>query len=319
MSKINTGFINANYPAVGVVNTTQQFRDNWQTIKTNLDTADTEISELQSKVLVKAPLANATFDNNMSGTLISNALVSGFRHTTKNLGNNISGTLTINVTDADVQYATVSGPVTLAFTGWPTASSNQTAVQSNCQLIFRFASTNANRQIFFPSTVQYGLTTLPNYSGNGVAGYVTFPTTEHQVHYNFTTTNSGSAIEVQPLDQPRVAAGAGTGTVTSVAVVATGVGFSITESPITTYGNISIRNTGVISLAAGSNIGISASTGNVTITNTATVPRFSLSTPNPRGAPGDTPGRMVVSTQYVYVCTKTYDGVSSIWKRAQLT
>lgn len=317
MSKINTGFINANYPAVGVVNTTQQFRDNWQTIKTNLDTANTEITELQAKVLVKAPLANATFNNDMSGTLISNALISGFRHTTKNLGNNISGTLTINVTDADVQYATVSGPVTLAFTGWPAASGNQTAVQSNCQLIFRFASTNANRQIFFPSTVQYGLTTLPNYSGNGVAGYVTFPTSENQVHYNFTTTNSGSAIEVQPLDLPRVATGAGTGTVTSVG--ATGTGFSVTGSPITSSGNMIIRNTGVTSLNAGSNIGLSASTGNVTVTNTTTVPRFSLSTPNPQGAPGDTPGRMVVSTQYVYVCTKAYDGVSSIWKRAQLT
>lgn len=317
MSKINTGFINADYPVLGVVNTTQQFRDNWQTIKTNLETAKVEIQELQDKALVKSPLGNVTFDNNMAGTLISNALVSGFRHTTKNLGNNISGTLTINVADADVQYATLSGPVTLAFTGWPTATGNQVSVQSNCQVIFKFSGNN--RQIYFPSTVQYGLTTLPGYSGNGIAGYVSFPTTENQIHYNFSTTTSGATIEVQPLDSPRISPNISNGSVTSVGVSVAGVGFSVSGSPVTTYGNITIQNTGVTQLTAGSNIGISATTGAVTVTNTSSVPRMPMGTPSPKGSVGDFPGKTFVGSQYIYVCVAAYDGVTNIWKRAALT
>jgi hypothetical protein len=123
MSKVNTGPIDVNYPVTGVVNTTDQFRDNWASIKQNTEIVADELTELQNKVLLKGPLSNIGIDNNMSGTLISNALVSTFRHTTKNLGNNITGTLTIDVGQGDVQYATITGPVSLEFTGWPNSNS----------------------------------------------------------------------------------------------------------------------------------------------------------------------------------------------------
>jgi hypothetical protein len=57
------------------------------------------------------------------------------------------------------------------------------------------------------------------------------------------------------------------GTVTSVGVVP-GTGIQVTGSPITTSGNITIVNTGVTRLSAGSGISLSGANGNVTISTT---------------------------------------------------
>jgi hypothetical protein len=61
---------------------------------------------------------------------------------------------------------------------------------------------------------------------------------------------------------------ASVGTVTSVGLVA-GSGISVANGPITTAGDITVTNTGVTRLSAGTGISISGSTGNVTITSTA--------------------------------------------------
>jgi len=61
------------------------------------------------------------------------------------------------------------------------------------------------------------------------------------------------------------------GTVTSVAATA-GSGISISGSPITGSGTLTITNTGVTSLTAGTGISVSASTGGITVTNTAPSP-----------------------------------------------
>ena len=49
MSTINTNGINVNYPIPGQNNSTQGFRDNFSAIKTNINTAGQEITELQQK------------------------------------------------------------------------------------------------------------------------------------------------------------------------------------------------------------------------------------------------------------------------------
>ena len=61
---------------------------------------------------------------------------------------------------------------------------------------------------------------------------------------------------------------ASVGTVTSIGVTP-GFGIQVTGSPVTTSGNITILNTGVTRLSAGSGISLSGSNGNVTI-STAT-------------------------------------------------
>jgi hypothetical protein len=129
MSTIDTNGIDPNYPVPGVNNSSQGFRDNFSSIKVNFDAAATEITDLENKVVVKSALTGSVVDNNMANTLISNALVRSFRATTFNLGNNISGTATIDVSRGDVQYGTIVGNTTINFGGW-----SPSGTQSNLQL-----------------------------------------------------------------------------------------------------------------------------------------------------------------------------------------
>ena len=63
---------------------------------------------------------------------------------------------------------------------------------------------------------------------------------------------------------------ASVGTVTSVGMITSGIGIQLSGSPITTAGNITIVNTGVTRLSAGTGINLSGSNGNVTISTTTT-------------------------------------------------
>ena len=107
MSTINTNGIDGNYPTPGQNNSSEGFRDNFTAIKNNLNTAGTEITELQDKAVLKQGLQNITLDNNMANTLISNAAIRTFRNTTYNLGNNVAGTVVVDCTLGDVQLSLI--------------------------------------------------------------------------------------------------------------------------------------------------------------------------------------------------------------------
>lgn len=220
MSAINTNGLNVNYPVAGVNNNSQGFRDNFSIIKTNLDASANEITDLQNKVIVKSALTDINLNNDMANTLISNALTRSFRASTYNLGNNISGTQIVNVSQGDVQYGTVTADTTLQFGGW-----SPTGTQSNVQLILNIANTSA--AITLPTTTigsqqqpTLGMTlsarTIENYSSNvsfsGLpaadlvyTNMFTMPYGVNQVHYEFSTITCGSTIEIAEVNRPKVA------------------------------------------------------------------------------------------------------------------
>jgi len=198
MSTINTNSINVNYPVPGVNNNSQGFRDNFAAIKTNLNTAGTEITDLQNKVVLKSALANSTINNDMANTLISNALTRSFRASTYNLGGAISGTIIINASLGDVQYGTIAGNTTIQFAGWA-----PTGTQSNVQL--QLAISNAQATITFPTTVTYGVTSLENYANVANVPTVTIPYGVTQLDYNFSTVDCGNTITVEPYNNSRIA------------------------------------------------------------------------------------------------------------------
>lgn len=66
-SNINTETLDALYPVAGVDNDSQGFRDNFFNIKTNLDHASTELTDLQNGV------ARIDGDNNFAGNTIEGA------------------------------------------------------------------------------------------------------------------------------------------------------------------------------------------------------------------------------------------------------
>jgi hypothetical protein len=91
---------------------------------------------------------------------------------------------------------------------------------------------------------------LPTVSG--VAGTYTYPTVTVDQYGRISNINSANSV----------------GTVSSVSI-APGNGIQVTGSPITTTGTITIVNTGVTRVNAGSGITLSGSNGNVTISTSA--------------------------------------------------
>jgi hypothetical protein len=200
-SAINTNGINVNYPVPGVNNSTQGFRDNFNSIKTNLDTASNEITNLQNSVVVKTALPGTTVNNDMANTLLSNVLTRSFRATTYNLGDNLNGTVTVNVSLGDVQYGTISANTNLQFGGWAPAGT-----QSNLQLILTFS--NSDAVLSFPPQVinsqDSGVITLENYQ-NGSGNVATIKPTfdSNVIGLQFNTIDCGTNIYVQSTNRPR--------------------------------------------------------------------------------------------------------------------
>jgi hypothetical protein len=201
MSTINTNGLNVNYPIPGVNNNSQGFRDNFTSIKNNLDIAATEISDLQNKAVLKQALNGATLNNDMANTVISNAATRGFRATTNNLGNALSGTVLINASIADVHYGTVAGNTTLTFGSWA-----PTKTQSNIQLYLGIS--NAEAVISFPSEVAInpnsGVTTLENFANVANVATISVPYGVTEMDFRVSTLDCGNTLTIEPINRPRV-------------------------------------------------------------------------------------------------------------------
>lgn len=200
-STINTNGVDVNYPVPGINNSSQGFRDNFAAIKTNLNAAGTEISDLQSKVVLKQALANTTINNDMANTLISNAATRSFRATTYNLGNALSGTVLVDVSLADVHIGTIAANTTLQFGGWAPAGT-----QSNVQL--QLAVSNSSAVLSFPAEVNqtgsYGVETLENYANVAGTATISIPYGVSQVDYRVSTVDCGANLTIEPFNRPRI-------------------------------------------------------------------------------------------------------------------
>lgn len=200
MSAINTNGINVNYPVPGVNNNSQGFRDNFAAIKNNLNTAGTEITDLQNKVVVKQALANTVINNDMANTLISNAATRGFRSTMYNLGGSLSGVVSVNTSLGDVQFGTISANTTLQFGNWP-----PTGTQGAIEL--QLSVSNSNAYITFPSELSFnnnsGASTIEN--GSNVSGnlVITAPNNVTQLNYIISTVDCGNTLYITPVNRPR--------------------------------------------------------------------------------------------------------------------
>ena len=200
MSTINTNPINVNYPVPGVNNNSQGFRDNFASIVTNLNTAATELTDLQNKAVVKQALIGTVVNNDMANTLISNASTLGFRATTYNLGNALAGTVLVNASLADVHYGTVASNTTINFGSWP-----PTGTLSNIQV--RLSVSNPTAVITFSGNLlpsnNTGATTLENFVSNGGLVTITAPAGVTEMDYNISTIDCGNTLYIEPLNRPR--------------------------------------------------------------------------------------------------------------------
>lgn len=196
MSTINTTGINVNFPVPGENNSTQGFRTNFTAIKNNLDIVNAELTDLQNKAVLKGKLnLDAKFDNNLDGTLVSNALTRCFRSSSYNLGNALSGTVLIDVTKGDVQYGSVSSNINITFDGWSKIGENKVKLE--------LAISNANASITFPTTVKNGTSTIENQSITAGATTIIPHANATQLDFTISSNDSGNTIAIEPNNRPR--------------------------------------------------------------------------------------------------------------------
>ena len=201
-SQINPNNINGSYPVAGQDNSSQGFRDNFTNTRTNFQFAAAEISDLQAKALLKAPLTGTSVvNNNMNGTVISNAQLQSVSTTAVDL-QDISGTVTLNYAAGQYQYGTAIGNVTLAFSSFPVSAGGGTIPAGS--MTFRITITNTNHTLTLPSQVGnlYGATSVQGIQGinNNV---ITFAETgTYEFLFESTSLNSSSMI-VTELTRPR--------------------------------------------------------------------------------------------------------------------
>jgi hypothetical protein len=147
-SQINFNNIDGTYPIAGQDNSSQGFRDNFTNTKNNFEIAYNEITDLQNKVILKSPLNNGTFNNDMQGNLISNPKFQGIREQVFDLGASISGSITIDFNTGAYQTMTLAGSTTIGSLA-NFASTNGSFARLKLQVVVA----NAAYTLTFPSSV----------------------------------------------------------------------------------------------------------------------------------------------------------------------
>ena len=189
-SNINPNNIDTTYPIAGQDNDSQGFRDNFTNIKSNFAEAESEIDDLQSKVVLKSALTGTTLDNDFDGALVSSAKIQDFRESVVALGTT-NGTLTLNHNAGHYHSVTLNGNGTVAFSNFPPSGS-----KGRIQLQVTISSTA--HTLTLPAAVTKGIVGVQGISSN----VITFNTTGTYI-FEFTTVDGGTSVHVEELTRPR--------------------------------------------------------------------------------------------------------------------
>ena len=185
-SSINPNNIDGTYPIAGQDNDSQGFRNNFTNIKNNFTFAYDELTDLQSKAVLKSALTGGSINNDMAYNQLISAQLLKTVETVNNLGTK-TGSFTISWADGHFQYYTTSGDTTLAFSNWPTSA------YYTC-LRLQITTDTTNRTVTFPAAVSVGLSDIQG----AVGQVVTLPTVGVYL-FELTTLDNGSTITIQDL------------------------------------------------------------------------------------------------------------------------
>ena len=187
-SNINPQNIDGAYPVAGQDNDSQGFRDNFTNTKTNFTFAAAEITDLQNKAVLKAALDGTVLNNDMGGSILSNAQLQDMSETRVALGT-VSGAQTINYAAGSYYTLTTSGSVSIAFTNFPPAGQLG-------RVRLQFTVTSTAHTLTLPAAVSVGTANIQGYSAN----IITFNQTG-TFEFEFETNDGGSSITI--IDQNR--------------------------------------------------------------------------------------------------------------------
>lgn len=187
-SSINPNNIDGAYPVAGQDNDSQGFRDNFTNTKTNFEYAATEITDLQNKVVLKSALTGTVLNNDMTGSILSNAQLQDMSETKVALGG-VNGSQTINYAAGPYYTLTTTGSVSLLFTNFPTAGT-----VGRCRL--QITVSNTAHTLTLPAAVTVGVNDIQGIDNN----IVTFGTTG-TFEFEFETSDSGATISIFDLNR----------------------------------------------------------------------------------------------------------------------
>jgi hypothetical protein len=180
-SRIAPANIDASFPKAGQDNSSQGFRDNFNSIKTSFTEAKTEIEDLQSN---KASTNSASdFSNNeITQAKFKNTSESVYAHGTT------GGSIALNHENGHYQTLTTNASVTLSFTNLP-------ATGSVGRVILDINVVSAAHTITIPTAV----IVAGNVSGgDGSSDTITVPTSGRHL-YEFLTPDGGTTILMHEL------------------------------------------------------------------------------------------------------------------------
>lgn len=189
-SAINPNNIDGAYPVAGQDNDSQGFRDNFTNTKTNFEYAADEITDLQNKAILKAALTGTTLNNDMGGSLLSNAQLQDMSETRVALGS-VSGSQTIDYSAGPYYTLTTTGSVSLAF-------SNLSAAGTLSRWRVQITVSSTAHTLTLPVAVTVGISNIQGIASN----VITFNQTG-TYEYEFETTNGGSTVSVFDLNRNR--------------------------------------------------------------------------------------------------------------------
>jgi hypothetical protein len=253
-SQINPNNIDGQYPVAGQPNNTQGFRDNFTNIKTNFQTAATEITDLENKGVFKAALTGTTLDNNMADNLIYAVKLQDVSYTYVQQ-TATAGAIPIDYAAAQYQLVAPTANVSLSFSNWPTAGSEGTVYVD-------FLVINTAYTVTLPAAVSVGTSGIQGYAAN----VITFGATG-TYRFGFSTVDGGTTIAIYDLNRPLLANG---GTAVGYA---TGAGGTVTQGTSRTTGVTLSKRSGAITLftAAGTSAYTSFTVTNTLVSATDTI------------------------------------------------
>jgi hypothetical protein len=189
-SAINPNNIDGTYPVAGQDNNSQGFRDNFTNTKTNFEYAAGEITDLQNKVVLKSALTGTTLNNNMGGSLLSNAQLQNMSETRVSLGS-VTGSQILNYLAGPYYTLTTTGPISLAF-------SNFSAAGTVSRIRLQITVSNTAHTLTLPAAVTVGVNNVQGYASN----IITFNQTG-TYEFEFETSDGGSTVSVFDLNRNR--------------------------------------------------------------------------------------------------------------------
>jgi hypothetical protein len=189
-SNINPNNIDGAYPVAGQDNNSQGFRDNFTNTATNFQYAADEITDLQNNAVLKSALTGTTLDNDMQGSVLSNAQLQDMSETVVSLGT-VSGTTTINYALGSFQTLTTNGAVSLAFTNFPAAGARGSVT-------VQVTVANVIHTLVLPSAVSVNARGIQGL--NTSTGVISFAATG-VYSFTFSTSNGGTTVTVTEVNK----------------------------------------------------------------------------------------------------------------------